>query len=64
MTLQYIDIGNSEVTFVNKEKDPENRFESLEDENAYLWFENMTLDAKVDEETSALWFEIMLGGME
>lgn len=62
-TLQYFDIKDLSVKVVNEEKSPEKRFENLEDENATLWFENMTLDAKLDEETSALWFEIMMGEM-
>lgn len=62
-TLQYFDITDSSIKVVNEEKSPEKRFENSEDENATLWFENMTLDAKLDEETSALWFEIMMGEM-
>lgn len=62
-TLQYFDIKDSKVQVVNEEKSPEKRLGNLEDENATLWFENMTLDAKLDEETSALWFEIMMGEM-
>lgn len=62
MGLQFIDIKDSKIKFVNKEDNPEVKIDALQNENALLWFENMELDAKVDEESSALWFVIMTEG--
>lgn len=62
--MQYIDITNSQVKFVNPETDPVKKAEALESENAELWFQSMALENKLDEETSAIWFEIMMGGMQ
>ncbi|GKV69861.1 hypothetical protein NCCP2716_23590 [Sporosarcina sp. NCCP-2716] len=64
MPVQYIDINNSQVEFVNGEKDPAKKAEALEAENADLWFQTMSLESKMDEETAAIWFELMKGGME
>lgn len=42
---------------------PLTEIEQLKAENADLWFQTMALESKIDEESAALWFEIMKGGM-
>lgn len=48
-------------------KKEEKRIETLEVENADLWFENMVLNSKVtaaEQEIADLWFEIISGGIQ
>lgn len=37
--------------------------DNLQSENAELWYQNMRLEMKMEEETSLLWYEIMMGGI-
>lgn len=40
------------------------KFSSQEEkEIAQLWYENMLLKSKINEETALIWYEIMMGGM-
>lgn len=62
MPLQFIDIKDSNVKFVNPEKDPAKKTEILESDLAAMTFESMMDKMKVAtlEETSAtLAFEVM-----
>lgn len=47
MPLQYVDINNSQVTFVNQEKDPVKKTEMLESDMATMMFESMMDKMKV-----------------
>lgn len=60
--MQFRDINNSQVTFVNPERDPEKKTEILESDLAAMTFESMMDKMKIAglEESSAMMaFEIM-----
>jgi len=41
---------------------PPTLVESLQAETAELWYQNMVLEGRLSDETSAIWYEIMTGG--
>lgn len=60
--MQYVDIKNSKVTFINEEKDPVKKTKILESELATMAFESKMDKAKIvslEDSSAMMAFEIM-----